>query len=66
MTHEDTIRLIEHYRRLVGCLLEHSYTDTEGTEEAIADFLKSEDRASDILRGVMSLQKALVEDNQWG
>lgn len=49
--------VVEHYRRLVGALLEHTWLDHEGTEVAIADFFFSDDRAADILKQILDLQE---------
>jgi len=49
--------IIEHYRRLVGALLEHTWLDHEGSEVAIGDFLDSGDRATPILRHILALQE---------
>lgn len=54
--------VIEHYRRFVGALLEHSWLDHEGTEVAIADFISSNDRAAGVLQQIRDLQKLAHEE----
>lgn len=49
--------LVEHYRRLVGALLEHTLLDHEGTELAIGDFIESDDRAATLLETIVKLQE---------
>lgn len=60
----ELMTLVAQYRTLVGALLEHTTTDHEGTEAAIADFLSSDDRAADILRQVIDLQRQHHEEIQ--
>ena len=54
MTNER--QLIESYRMLVGTLLEHT-TLHEGTDEAMADCISSDDRAEPILSAIVDAQR---------
>ena len=58
----DSQLVIEHYRRLVGALLEHSWIDHEGTEVALADFMNSDDRAADVLQQIRALQELVRKE----
>lgn len=58
----DAHRLIDQYRCLVGALLENTRLDNEGTEMAIADFQRGNDRAQDILRLIVSLQGQALDE----
>lgn len=56
-----TDRLVESYRLLVGVLLDHT-TFHEGTDEAVADFLASDDSAANILRHIIEAQRTEYGD----
>ena len=57
LSHGDVMTLVGQYRALVGALLEHTTIDHEGTEAAIADFFASNDRAVDVLKPLIALQR---------
>lgn len=53
--------LIESYRNLVGALLDHTMLH-EGTDEAVADFLRSDDRAAPTLQHIRDAQMKEYEE----
>lgn len=55
-TAADLEVVVEHYRNLVGALLDHTYIDYEGSEVAINDFYAANDSAAPILRLLIEAQ----------